>query len=99
MADNKAVKSAKPANKTVVYTKLADATNLSKKQVSEFFDELANYIKGELGNRGPGVVNIPGLMRIKKKVRPATKARKGRNPATGAEIDIPAKPKKTVVRI
>lgn len=94
MPENKA----KPATKTAMFQDLAEATGLSKKQVAEFFDQLTAYIKGQLSKKGPGVVNVPGLLRIKKVEKPATKARMGRNPQTGEPITIKAKPKRTVVK-
>jgi len=49
--------------------------------------------------KGPGIVAaIPGLLKIKRVEKPATKPRIGRNPQTGQEIQIPAKPKRTVVK-
>jgi nucleoid DNA-binding protein len=52
-----------------------------------------------LGKKGPGIVNLFGLLKIKKVEKPATKQRKGRNPLTGEEITIKAKPKRTVVKV
>jgi nucleoid DNA-binding protein len=94
MAENKS----KPATKTAMYQALATSTGLSKKDVATFFDELTRYIEKELGKKGPGVVNVPGLLRIKKMKKPATKARQGRNPKTGEPMTIAAKPAQTVVR-
>ncbi len=94
MPENKA----KPATKTAMFQDLAQATGLSKKQVAEFFDQLTTYIKGQLSKKGPGVVNVPGLLRIKKVEKQATKPRIGRNPQTGEPITIKAKPKRTVVK-
>jgi len=37
-------------------------------------------------------VRIGGLVQLRVRVRPAQKARQGRNPATGEEITITAKP-------
>src|SRR5271154_1877493 len=88
----------KPATKSVTYQKLADATNLTRRQVGTFFDELTKLIKSELGKKGPGVFNVPGLLKIKRVEKPPTKARQGRNPLTGEPIMIKAKPKRTVVR-
>src|SRR5439155_23427256 len=90
MADNKV----KAATKTATYQKLADATSLTKKQVAGFFEALSNMIKQELGKKGPGVVTIPGLLKIKRVEKPATKARQGRNPQTGEPMMIKAKPKR-----
>jgi nucleoid DNA-binding protein len=89
---------AKPATKSATFQKLAEATSLSRKQVAAFFDELTKLIKNELGKKGPGVFNVPGLIKIKRVVKPATKAREGRNPATGEPLMIKAKPQRTVVR-
>lgn len=44
----------------------------------------------ELGNAQK--VRIGGLVQLTVRVKPAQKARKGRNPATGDEITIAAKP-------
>jgi nucleoid DNA-binding protein len=88
----------KATSKTVIFQKLADATKLSKKQVTEFFAELTKLIKNELSKKGPGVFTLPGLLKLQRKEKAATKARKGRNPQTGEEITIKAKPKRTVVR-
>jgi nucleoid DNA-binding protein len=89
---------AKPATKTVTYQRLADATNMTKKQVATFFDALTNLIKTEVGKKGPGIFNVPGLLKIKRVEKAPTKARQGRNPLTGEPITIKAKPKRTVVR-
>jgi nucleoid DNA-binding protein len=98
MADNKSTKT-KPATKTALYQSLADATGLSKKQVAAVFDELAKLIKREVGKKGPGVIAVPpGLVKIKRVSKPATKARQGRNPATGEPMMIKAKPARTVVK-
>jgi nucleoid DNA-binding protein len=88
----------KPATKSATYQKLADATKLTRKQVGVFFDELSKLIKNELGKKGPGVFNLPGLLKIKRVEKAPTKARQGRNPLTGEPIMIKAKPKRTVVR-
>ena len=89
---------AKPATKSATFQRLAEATSLSRKQVATCFDELGKLIKNELGKKGPGMFNVAGLLKIKRVEKPATKAREGRNPATGETIMIKAKPKRTVVR-
>jgi nucleoid DNA-binding protein len=94
MAENKV----KAATKTAMFQALAEATKLTKKQVAIVFDEVTNFIRNELGKKGPGVVTIPGLLKIKRVKKPATKARQGRNPKTGEPMTIAAKPARTVVR-
>ena len=50
MAKASAGNSAKPkaSSKTVIYQKLAEATKMSKKDVSNFMDHLTTLIKNEL---------------------------------------------------
>ena len=62
--------------------------------------EVANLLlpAQEVSNTGPGVFTLPGLLKVKRVEKPATKARQGRNPQTGEIITIQAKPKRTVVK-
>jgi nucleoid DNA-binding protein len=85
-------KKARAATKSAMFQSLAERTGLARKQVAAFFDELSNYIKDELSKKGPGVVAIPGLLKIKRVEKPATKERMGRNPQTGEQMVIKAKP-------
>jgi nucleoid DNA-binding protein len=89
---------AKAATKSMIFQHLADKTNLSRKQITSVFDELTDFIKNELGKKGPGMFALPGLLKIKRVEKAASKARMGRNPATGEPMQIKAKPKRTVVR-
>ncbi len=95
MADNKA---GRPASKSAIVQTLSDATGLTRKQIASVFDELVNLIRHDVGKKGPGVFALPGLLKIKRVMKPATKARQGRNPATGEPMMIKAKPARTVVR-
>ena len=88
----------KPATKNAMFQELAEKTGLSRKQVGEVFVALENFIKSQIGKKGPGVVAIPGLLKIKRVEKPATKARQGRNPKTNEPITIAAKPKRTVAK-
>ncbi len=69
---------------------LADKLAVSKKQASEMLDALVEIAYKE--TKKSGEFTIPGLGKLQKKHRDA---RMGRNPATGASIQIPAK---TVVK-
>src|SRR5438105_1524743 len=83
----------KAPTKSEVYSSIAEATGLSKKDVAGVLDALAVEIKKNVGNRGPGIFTIPGLIKVTKKkvaARPAQKAVK--NPFTGEIRDVPAKP-------
>lgn len=74
----------KPMTKAQIVTALAEKTDLSKKQVNDVLaamQELA-YKEAKVGFTIPGIGKLVVAQR---------KARKGRNPATGEEIKIPAK--------
>jgi len=89
---------AKSATKSAMFQELASKTGLSKKQIGSVFDALTSFIHEQVGKKGPGVMTLPGLLKVKRVEKPATKARPGRNPMTGEEITIPPKPKRTVVK-
>ena len=94
-----AKKATKPMTKTEILTALVESTGLSKKEVASVLDELGTLIGKSLGKKGPGVFNIPGLMKVKVIRKPATKARKGINPFTKEEMVFKAKPARNVVKI
>jgi DNA-binding protein HU-beta len=81
---------AKPLTKAQLVTALSDKLNMSKKDASNFLETLAVVACKETKKRDSFV--LPGFGKLVKVKR---KARKGRNPATGEEINIPAK---TVVK-
>ena len=75
---------AKMMTKSATVGLLAQKTNLSKKQITEVFDEAVNLACKEAKN---GWV-LPGFGKL---VLANRKARIGRNPQTGEPIKIPAK--------
>jgi nucleoid DNA-binding protein len=81
-----------------VVKQIAAATDLKNGKVREVFDVLAQLIAADLG-KGVGEFNFNGLMKLRTVKRPATPARKGRNPFTGEEIMIKAKPASRKVRV
>jgi len=89
----------KAPTKTEIYAAVAEATSLSKKDVSAVFDALTAEIGKSLGKKGSGVFQIPGLVKIVVRHIPAQKERPGRNPATGETIMIKAKPARTTVKV
>lgn len=93
------VTSGNARSKSQVYTSLAEATELNRRQVAGVFDSLAEMIKQDLGKRGPGLFTVPGLMKIKVVRKPATKAREGINPFTKERMMIKAKPARNVVKV
>ncbi len=88
----------KARTKSEIFAGLVDTTGLTRKQVACVFEELSGQIKKDLGSRGPGVFSLPGLVKLKRIVKPATKARKGINPFTGEEAIFKAKPARKVVK-
>jgi len=76
--------------KSQLMTALADKTGLAKKEVVSFMEKLVELGYKEVKSAGEFV--MPGFGKLVKIQR---KARTGRNPLTGQEIQIPAK---TVVK-
>ena len=97
-ADTPAPDRPKPANRTVVYTALAETTGLGTKEVAAVFSALGALIAKELGKQGPGQFIVPGLLKLKVVRKPATKARQGKNPFTGEPMTFKARPARNVVR-
>lgn len=85
--------------KTAILNEIAGATDLTRKQVDAVIEELEALIKRHINKKGVGEFTLPGLLKVRAVKRPATKKRVGRNPATGAEIMIPAKPASIRVRV
>ncbi len=85
--------------KTQILNEISGSTGLSRAQVGSVLDELESVIERHIRKRAVGEFTLPGLLKIKAAKRPATKKRMGRNPATGEEIVIPAKPATTRVRV
>ena len=90
---------AKPMTKSEIVAGIADATELSKKDVKAVFETMAAQIKKSLGRSGAGAYTVPGLMKLVVQRKPATKARPGINPFTGEKTIFKAKPARNVVKI
>lgn len=69
---------------------VADRAEISKAEAKRVLSALDEIVLEELGNAQK--VRVGGLVQLTVRVKPAQKARKGRNPATGEEITIAAKP-------
>ena len=90
---------AKPRTKSAVYKEIAEHTGLARKEVQSVFDAFGMMLAADLGKRGPGVMQVPGLMKVVVKRMPARKARKGINPFTKAETIFKARPARNVVKV
>ena len=88
--------SAEPRTKSNIFNTLADATELSRKEITSVISALESMIVADLKKGTP--VKLMGMkMTVKKK--PATKARKGVNPFTGEEMMFKAKPASKAVKV
>ena len=63
MADMK-----KAMTKSQILGALAESSGLNKKQVGAVLDGLNRLVKSELARKGPGVVTIPGMMKLKSSI-------------------------------
>jgi DNA-binding protein HU-beta len=75
---------------------VADRSGLSRTDAKAALAALEDVVLDELGNAEK--VRIGGLVQLVVRVKEATKARPGRNPATGEEITISAKPASVTLR-
>src|ERR1043166_5803967 len=87
---------AKAPSKTEVINNIAQATELTKKQVAAVFDALNDQIKASLKK---GSFQVPGLCKIVVKQIPAKKAGERMDPFTKQMRMFPAKPARKTVRI
>lgn len=102
-AEKKATKAkaepGKAMGKSQIYQEIADATGLTRKQVAQVFESLSGLIQKELGKKGPGVFAVPGLLKLRRITKPATKAGKKPNPfKPGEMMDVKAKPAQNKVK-
>lgn len=72
-------------NRTELIAKIAERANLTKTDADTFLSALQDVLVSSLADGE--AVKITGLMAIERTERAA---RKGRNPRTGEEIEIPA---------
>jgi DNA-binding protein HU-beta len=79
-----------PLTQTQLASAVADRAEISRNEAKRVLGVLEEIVLEELANAQK--VRIGGLVQLTVRVKPAQKARKGRNPATGEEITIAAKP-------
>lgn len=79
-----------PLTQIQLIAAVADRAQLSRADAKRVLTALDDVVLQELGNAQK--VRIGGLVQLTVRVKPAQKKRKGRNPATGEEIEIAAKP-------
>lgn len=85
-----------PLTQTQLASAIADRAGLSKTDAKRALAALEEVVLEQLSNAQK--VRIGGLVQLTVRVKPAQKKRRGRNPATGEEITIAAKPASVDVR-
>jgi DNA-binding protein HU-beta len=75
---------------------VAERAELSRADAKRALEALEEVVLAEVGNAQK--VRLGGLVQLTVRVKPATKKRQGRNPATGETITIAAKPASVDVR-
>ena len=75
---------------------VAERAGLTRSEAKRALVALEEVILEQIGNAEK--VKIGGIVQLTVRVKPATKARLGRNPATGEEITIGPKPASVDVR-
>ena len=98
-AKKKVAAAKKPPTKSEILTRIAEETDLTRKDVAAVFESLSGVIESNLKPRGPGIFNMPGMFKIKVIKKKARPARKGINPFTGEEQMFKAKPASKGVKI
>jgi DNA-binding protein HU-beta len=85
-----------PMTQTQLADAVAEKAGLSRADAKKAIAALEEVVLDEIGNAEK--VKIGGVVQLDVRVRPATDARPGRNPATGEEIVISAKPASVAVK-
>ena len=89
----------KSITKVEMYSQISEATGMTKVQVKTFFDGLTTVIVRNLGKKGPGVLTIPGMFKLRAVKKPAVKGGKSvMNRLTGLMTVTKNKPASTSVR-
>jgi DNA-binding protein HU-beta len=79
-----------PLTQSQLASEVADRSGLTKTDAKRVLEALEEVVLEQLADAEK--VRIGGVVQLNVRVREATKPRKGRNPATGEEITISAKP-------
>ena len=98
-AGKKLAKIKKPYTKSEILSVLSERTQLTKKQVSNVFEELNAIASAHIKKGSAEKFIMPGLFKIVVKHVPAKPAREGRNPFTGETMMFKAKPASKKVKI
>jgi DNA-binding protein HU-beta len=81
---------------TQLADEIASRAGTSRAETKRLLAALEEVVLEQIGQAEK--VKIGGVVQLEARLRPATKARPGRNPATGEEITISAKPASVTVK-
>jgi nucleoid DNA-binding protein len=97
----KATARVKSWSKSELIGRIAEQTELSRKEVGSVLGSLSEQVEKCLGRKGPGVFTLPGLVKIERRKVPARKARRNvPNPfKPGEMMDVPARPATTKIKV
>jgi len=85
-----------PLTQSQLAAEIADRAGASRADVKNVLTALEEIVLEQIADAEK--VKIGSVVQLEVRVRPATKARPGRNPATGEEIMISAKPAAVAVK-
>jgi len=85
-----------PLTQSQLVTEIAERAGLTKADAKAVLDALEEVVLEQLGDAEK--VKIGGVVQLTVRLKDATGPRKGRNPATGEEITIAAKPASVTVK-
>lgn len=85
-----------PLTQTQFADEIADRAGASRADVKRVLTALEEVVLEQLADAEK--VKIGSVVQLEVRMRPATKERPGRNPATGEEITISAKPASVAVK-
>ena len=90
---------AKSMTKSQIFDAVAQESEFSRADVKKFFAALEAVVTDQLGKKGPGVIAIPGLLKLTAVKKPASKGGERRpNPFKPGEFII-TKPKPASVKV
>lgn len=98
----KLVPASKPRSKGEVYKLIGEHSGIHRKQVAAVFETLGKIMSVDLAKPSqdkPKVFQVPGLMKVTAKFKPAKAAYKGIDPFTKTEKMFKAKPASTQLKI
>lgn len=99
MSDKKLKAIKDKQTQTQIIADIAEQVSMTKQEVKTVLEALGHQAMRHIMKRGSGEFKVPFMgVKIHRKTKPATKKRMGRNPATGEEMVIAAKPKRDVVK-